>query len=160
VLGFILHYERRWEEAEFQHDAAIRLNPNNADALVAMLYFQVSIGKPQEALQTFARALRLNPHPPGWYYWAVGIAQIANGQYENAVATLRREETYGTGSRYVFVAALALLGRTFEAQAEAKLLVATQPHWRISEWLANEPYKNPADAKIWLDAYRIAGLPE
>ncbi len=160
VLGLILLYERHWEEAEIHYKEAIRINPNNADALVAIVDLQSLTARPQEGLQSAAKALRLNPRPPGRYYWVLGYAQVVAGQYENAVATLSREETYGTASRDILVAALAFLGRTSEAKAEAKLLLASNPNWRISEFVANEPYKNPADAKVWIEPFRLAGLPE
>ena len=117
-------------------------------------------GKPQEAVQAVARALRLNPRPPGWYFWITGTAQVANGQYADAVVTLRREETYRSASRRMLAAALALDGRVSEAQAEARLFLATSPHWRISGWVEAQPFKNPGDAKFWTDAFRLAGLPE
>jgi TolB-like protein/DNA-binding SARP family transcriptional activator len=159
TLGYILLYERRWDDAELQYDAALRLNPNNADALADIAYFYVMNGKPKEAVKAAAKALRLNPRPPGWYYWITGTAQVANGQYDNAVVTLRQEETYRSASRRMLAAALALLGRTSEAQEEARLFLATSPHWRISTWAENEPFKNPKDIDFWVDAFRLAGLP-
>jgi hypothetical protein len=107
-----------------------------------------------------ARALRLNPRPPGWNFWITGTAQVASGQYENAVATLRREETYRSASRRMLAAALALLGRDSEARAEATLFLATSPHWRISTWVKAQPFRNTADAEFWVGAFRLAGLPE
>ncbi len=92
TLGYTLLYHHRWAEAEQQYDAAIRLNPNNAHAFADLAYFHVMNGKPQEAVASAARALRLNPRPPGWYFWVTGTAQVANGQYSDAVATLRREK--------------------------------------------------------------------
>jgi adenylate cyclase len=160
ALRFVLLNDRRWEEAEFHYEAAIRLNPNNADALVSIVDLQYLTSRRQDALQTAAKALRLNPRQPGWYYWIVGIAQVVASQCENAVATLSREETYGTASRDILVAALALLGRTAEAYAEARPLLATNPHWRISEWAANEAFKNPTDAKRWIEAVSPAYLSE
>lgn len=160
TLGYMLLYDLRWAEAEQQYDAAIRLNPNNAYAFADIAYFHVMNGKPQEAVQAVARALRLNPRPPGWYFWITGTAQVANGQYADAVVTLRREETYRSASRRMLAAALALDGRVSEAQAEARLFLATSPHWRISGWVEAQPFKNPGDAKFWTDAFRLAGLPE
>lgn len=84
-------------------------------------------GRPQDAVSAAAHALRLNPRPPEWYFWITGTAQVASGQYENAVVTLRREETYRSASRRMLAAALALLGRNSEARAEAKLFLATKP---------------------------------
>ena len=159
TLGYNLLYERRWDDAELQYVAALRLNPNNADALAESAYFYVMNGKPREAIEAAAKALRLNPRPPGWYYWITGTAQVANGQYDNAVVTLRQEETYRSASRRMLAAALALLGRTSEAQEEARLFLATSPHWRISTWAENEPFKNPKDIDFWVDAFRLAGLP-
>ncbi|MDP1699888.1 MAG: winged helix-turn-helix domain-containing protein [Aestuariivirga sp.] len=160
ALGFVLSYERRWDEAEAHCETAIRLNPNNADALAMLADFKPLIGEPQQGVQCAERALRLNPHPPHWYYWNLGFAQFANGQYEDAARTLRREETYRTASRRILAAALAALGRVPEAQEEAKLFLSTSPHWRISKWIESQPFKNPDDAQRWFDAYRLAGLPE
>jgi len=93
-------------------------------------------------------------------YWIIGTAQVASGQYENAVVTLRREETYRCASRRMLAAALALLGRTSESQEEARLFLSTSPHWRINTWAESQPFKNPKDANFWIDAFRLAGLPE
>ena len=160
TLGYMLLYHHRWAEAEQQYDAAIRLNPNNAYAFADIAYFHVMNGRPQEAVSAAARALRLNPRPPGWYFWITGTAQVANGQYSDAVVTLRREETYRSASRRMLAAALALLGRVSEAQAEAKLFLATSPHWQISTWVEVQPFRNPNDAEFWTNAFRLAGLPE
>jgi TolB-like protein len=158
--GFVLSYERRWDEAEVHYETSIRLNPNDASAFANLADFKTLIGKPQQGVQVGERALRLNPHPPHWYYWNLGFAQFANGQYDDAARTLRREETYRTVSRRILAAALAVLGRVSEAREEAKLFLSTSPHWRISKWVESQPFKNPKDAQLWIDAYRLAGLPE
>ncbi len=160
ALGQILLYERRWDETELCYETAIRLNPNNADALAVLADFKTLVGKPLQGVQCAERALRLNPHPPHYYYWSLGFAQFANGQYDDAVRTLRREETYRTVSRRILAAALAVLGRVSEAQEEGKLFLSTSPHWRISKWVESQPFKNQKDALLWIDSYRLAGLPD
>ncbi|MFN4143951.1 BTAD domain-containing putative transcriptional regulator [Aestuariivirga sp.] len=160
TLGYMLLYDHRWAEAEQEYEAAVRLGPNNAHAFADLAYFHVMNGRPQEAVSAAAHALRLNPRPPGWYFWITGTAQVACGQYENAVATLRREETYRSASRRMLAAALALLGRDKEARAEATLFLATSPHWRIGAWVDAQPFRNAADAEFWMSAFRQAGLPE
>lgn len=70
----------------------------------------------------------------------LGTAQIANGQYENAVETLRREEIYRAPSRRYLVAALALSRRVQEAKEEARFFLAAYPHWRISTFV--EAHRN------------------
>jgi adenylate cyclase len=160
VLGYVLLHERRWEEANAHYVTSLRMNPNDADAHTIIADFKGMTGKPREGLESVAMALRLNPHPPGWYYWVLGYLQVFNGQYADAVATLRREETYRTLSRRNLAAALALSGHVSDAQQEAQFYLAANPHFRVSKWAENQPFQDPKDAQFWFDAFRLAGFPE
>jgi hypothetical protein len=90
----------------------------------------------------------------------LGIAQIANGRYEAAIATLRREETYDTVSRRTLAVALALAGQIEESKREAQVFLRDNPKWRISHWIEMHPAKFQKDEQFWIDAYRLTGLPE
>ncbi|TIN90684.1 MAG: adenylate/guanylate cyclase domain-containing protein [Mesorhizobium sp.] len=160
ILGCVLLYDRNLDEAKIQFEAAVRLNPNNADAVAWMGELQVYLGKPQAALIACAEALRLNPRPPGWYFWTMGTVQISSGHYEDAVVTLSRDETYGTGSRLTLIAALALVGRVAEAREEAGLFLAGSPDWTAGEQAANLPFRSPSSAQPFIDGWRLAGLPD
>lgn len=160
ALGYVHLFERNWDEAKALFDAAIRLNPNNANAGIWMVELYVYLGKPQEALTACAEALRLNPRPHHGYLWVLGMAQFAAGHYEEAVATLSREETYGTGSREVLITALALAGRVPEAREEASLFLADNPHWRIGDQAACSPFRSTSTAQAFIDGWRLACLPD
>jgi adenylate cyclase len=160
VLGAVQLYERKWDEAESLFDAAIRLNPNNANAVAYMAQLHFYLGKPQEALTACAEAFRLNPRPPHWYFWILGMAQFAAGHYEEAVATLSGEETYGTGSRRVLIPALALAGRVPEAREEARLFLAGNPNWKNGEAAANLPFRSMSTAQPLINGWHLAGLPD
>jgi len=69
ALGFVLLYEREWEQATREFDVSFRLNPNDADAWAMSSDFRVFEGRGAAGIECVAKALRLNPHPPGWYYW-------------------------------------------------------------------------------------------
>jgi adenylate cyclase len=116
--------------------------------------------KPADALEQISKALRLNPYPDCWYYLLLGQSQYAIRQYEAAVATLRREETYRTMSRRFLAASLAQLGRLEEARREAQMFMLTSPHFTISHWAASQPCRNEATMAHFVDGYRKAGLPE
>lgn len=160
ILGCVQLYERNWDEAKFQFDAAVQLNPNNADAVAWMGELQIYLGNPQAALIACAESLRLNPRPPGWYFWIMGMAQISSGHYEEAIATLSRDETYGTGSREILIPALALAGRVSEAQEEARLFLAGNPDWKIADFTTNLPFKSMTAAEPFVDGWRLGGLPD
>ena len=159
VLAFVLLHEGHWDESDTQFEVSLRLNPNGADAMAIISDARCADEKPEEALEFIGRAIRLNPRSPPWYYWLLGQAQIANGQYELAVATLKREETYRTGSRRLLAAALALSGHLEAAHEEAKFFMADNPNFSTKKWIGNGFFKNEKVAKFWTDAYLLARLP-
>jgi TolB-like protein/cytochrome c-type biogenesis protein CcmH/NrfG len=160
MLGFVLAYEHRYEDSAAQMEAALRLDPNHADTYAVRCDLLVMDGRPLEAIESIAHAIRLNPHSPAWYYWVQGEAEYAARQYEKAVATLRRESTYSTPSRSILAAALAQLGRLDEARFEGRLFAADFPDFRIRPFLATQPFRHERDREHFADGYRKAALPE
>jgi TolB-like protein/class 3 adenylate cyclase len=159
ILGHVLAYEHRWAESETELAKALELDPNNADALAIGAEFMATGGSPLAAIEQVQKALRLNPHPPAWYYWELGLAQYAARQYESAVETLREEATYRTASRRILAASLAQLGRSDEARREATLFMASNPHFTVSYWAQLQPWRDAATLAHFVEGYRKAGLP-
>ena len=161
VLGYVQLYERNWDEAKSQFDAAIRLNPNNADAVARMAELHIYLGKPQDALTACAEALRLNPRPPHWYFWIMGMAQIAAGHYEEAIATLSREETYGTGSREApNLLRLPLPAACLRHGRKPVFFLRVIQIGGSVRQAANSPFRSMSTAQPFIDGWRLAGLPE
>lgn len=160
ILAFILMYELQWDAASAEFELALKLNPYDGDTWCSLSDLRVMEGRGRDAVYCAERSLDRNPHPLGSCYWLLGQAQIAAGDYEAAVTTLRREETYGTGSRRFLAAALALLGRLDESREEARHFMAATPHFRISRWAATQPFRDLAMRDHFVQAYRMAGLPD
>lgn len=160
ILAYLLAYERSFTEADAEFARAIELDPNEADTFAALSDITVLAGQVGEGLEHIRKAFRLNPFPASWYYLTLGQAQYAAGQYEAAVETLRRDETYRTSSRRFLAASLAQLGRLDEARAEADLFLVGNPHFSIRHWATTEPFRDAATLEHFIDGYRKAGLPE
>ena len=160
ALGIILGHERRWAESDAEFDAALKLDPNLADAWAMRADLATLGSRPAEAIDFVRKALRLNPHPPGWYYWQLGQAQYAAQDYEAAVQSFRRPETYRTTSRRLLAASLAKLGRLDEARREADLFMMSSPHFTIRHWSASQPFRDDDLRQHFEEGYRLAGLPE
>ena len=160
VLGHVMAHERRWAESDAEFAAALELDPNHADAWAALSDLSVLGGRLAEGMEQIRKALRLNPYPLCWYYLLLGQAQYAARQYEAAVETLRKEETYRTTSRRFLAASLAQLGRLDEARRETELFLASNPHFTISHWVAAMPFDDDAMRDHFIDGFRKAGLPE
>lgn len=159
VLADLLAYERRFAEADAEFAKAIDLDPNEADAWATLSDIAVLAGRIEEGLEHMRKAFRLNPFPASWYYLTLGQAQYAACDYDAAVETLRREETYRTSSRRFLAASLAQLGRLDEAHAEVELFLVGNPHFTIRHWAATEPFRDAATLEHFVDGYRKAGLP-
>lgn len=160
VLANLLAYERRFAEAEAEFATAIELDPNDADAWATLSDIAVLAGRVEEGLEHIRKAFRLNPFPASWYLLTLGQAQYAAGEYQAAVETLRREETYRTGSRRFLAASLAQLGRLEEARSEVELFLVGNPHFSTGQWAATEPFRDAATCGRFVDGFRKAGLPE
>ena len=64
VLGRILLYRRRFDEAAFHVDRALSLNPNDTDVLVHAAMCRAYLGDGESALALGTKAMRLNPGFP------------------------------------------------------------------------------------------------
>ena len=160
MLGYVLSHERLMPEVEQALATALALDPSSADAWAAFADISAVQGKAGVALDAMARALRLEPHPPGFYYWIEGFVLYCNRQYDAVVRTMRRPEVYGSGSRRSLAAALAQLGDLEEAQREGALFCAMVPGFRISRWVALHGYGDAATLEHYAEGCRKAGLPE
>ncbi|WP_395446362.1 winged helix-turn-helix domain-containing tetratricopeptide repeat protein (plasmid) [Aminobacter sp. UC22_36] len=160
ILAYLLAYERCFAEADAEFARAIELDPNEADTWAALSDIAVLAGRVDEGLENIRKAFRLNPFPASWYYLTLGQAQYAAGDYEAAVDTLRRDETYRTSSRRFLAASLAQLGRLDEARAEVELFLVGNPHFTTRHWATTEPFRDAATLEHFVGGFRKAGLPE
>ncbi|MFZ1426678.1 MAG: winged helix-turn-helix domain-containing tetratricopeptide repeat protein [Geminicoccaceae bacterium] len=160
VLANLLAYERSFAEADAEFAKAVELDPNEADIWATLSDIAVLAGRVEEGFEHIRKAFRLNPFPASWYYLTLGQAQYAAGDYEAAVDTLRRDETYRTSSRRFLAASLAQLGRLDEARAEVDLFLVGNPHFTTRHWAMTEPFRDAATLEHFVDGFRKAGLPE
>lgn len=160
ILGMIQAYEKRWPESEEEFATALKLDPNYADAWAELSDITVLAGRVEEGLQQIHKAFRLNPYSASWYFLLLGQAQYAIRDYAAAIDTLRREETYRSGSRRFLAAALAQADRLDEAKYEAEMFMLSNPHFTVSHWIRSMPLRDEAVKAHFSEGYLKAGLPE
>ena len=103
VLGRILIYRRRYDEAAHHLERALLLNANDTDVLVHAGLCQAYLGNPEAALATANKAMRLNPAYPPWYAAPAGLALFMLGRDREALALIAVAPT----KMFVDVAAFA-----------------------------------------------------
>ena len=100
-------------------------------------WVKVWLGQADEAIDCFAKAMRLSPVDPRMFDMQAGMASgyFIAGRYEEACAwsdkAIGNQSKYGPALR-VGVASHALAGRTERAQKLVALLRAADPSLRIS----------------------------
>jgi adenylate cyclase len=135
------------------------MNPNDANLLTDMVELLVQTGKAEDGVAQIKLAMRINPHYPDWYLWNLGWAQYFTGEYEEALASLKRMSNPNNGTRRTLAAVLVRLGRVEEARAVIAAFREQAPDFTVST-MENFPFQNRTDLERWMEDLRTAGLPE
>ena len=73
----------RWEKA-------VALNPNSDRALVWLAMTMDWVGRPEEAIALYEKAMRLCPFPPSYYYLNLGHAYCSTERYTEAITEYKK----------------------------------------------------------------------
>jgi TolB-like protein/Tfp pilus assembly protein PilF len=159
ILGVAHFFRRERVQALKEYQEALGLQSDQPDVLVHYSELLTCDGHPLEGIHLIRKAMRLNPHYPGFYSWFLGLAQYAARQYEDAVMTLKQAPQLGVGRR-ILAASLGQLGRVEEARAEALEFLKDNPNFSTQYWASTEPFLNETDCQHFVEGYLKAGLPE
>jgi TolB-like protein/tetratricopeptide (TPR) repeat protein len=166
VAAAILSQQGRHDDAIKQGERAIGMDPNDADAYVALADALSLAGKPAKAQELVLQAMRLNPISPPSYFYELGLAQFGQGQFENAAASLERAIALNRDDRWsyrVLLAAYGHLGR--KADAERLFSFAEKNRQGLDPLSVRGtgfwyPFKEPADWERMATGLRLANVPD
>jgi adenylate cyclase len=143
-------------------DRAVALNPNSFTAWSCRGQVYRIAGLPEEAVQSFERAIRTSPIDPRIHVTlaGMGMAFIELRRFDEAIVAgkkgLRQSPTYVAAYRCL-ASAFAHLGRDAEAREAAAHVLEVDPTFTISGWIARGGQSN---MKLLTEGLRKAGLPE
>jgi adenylate cyclase len=143
-------------------DRAVTLNPNSFWAWYARGWVYRNAGGPEEAVQSFERAVRVSPVDPLLYrsFVGTGMALIELRRFDEAIVAAKKAQrqnpSYAAAYRCL-ASALAQLGRDAETREAAARVLELDPTFTISSWIARGGQSN---AKLLIEGLRKAGLPE
>jgi TolB-like protein/tetratricopeptide (TPR) repeat protein len=170
VLGRILLYRHRYDEAEYHVGRALALNPNDTDVLVHAGLCRGYLGDGESALALARKAMRLNPSYPSWYTAPEGLALFVLGRDEEMVRLGTQAPTAAFVDVPAFLAAsLALAGETARAQVYLRRFLdafgervtfgRTPEPGEPLRWLLHvNPFRRPEDVDRLARGLRLAGL--
>jgi tetratricopeptide (TPR) repeat protein len=159
ALAWAQFFRKEFHASRIAAERTIALNPLDASAAVYMGQTLAFAGDWQRGCTLIKRAIELNPHHPGWYWYALFLDAYRNAEYRGALAIALKIDM--PGFPLASVALAATYGQLGELDAARKAL---------RELLELKP-RYPAEArtelgKIWdpqlveqlIDGLRKAGL--
>jgi TolB-like protein/Tfp pilus assembly protein PilF len=169
VLGRVLLYRRRFDEAAGHVDRAIALNPNDADVLAHAALCQAYLGQPEAGATLAAKAARLNPRHPDWYLACAAVPLFLLGRYADVAALVARAPRGTVDLPAYLAASYALVGDAARATPALEMFLSDfvekitfgrppEPGEPL-RWLHHfNPVRRPEDAQHVARGLRLAGL--
>ena len=159
ALGWILLHCKQFDLSEQHYRRVIELNPNSPAELAAMGAACSFLGRPDEGIQWFELARRIDPYfDASWYWNLLGAAYFNARRYDDAIKALEHIANAANWVKAYAAASCALAGRADCARRIAKSLASEAPHFYAEAILRKEPYRNPADLEHLAEGFRQAGL--
>jgi TolB-like protein/Tfp pilus assembly protein PilF len=146
-------------------EQALLLNPSLSAAWYVSGWLRLYLGKPDTAIEEFARAERLSPCDALIFKVHGGAAygHFFVGRYDDAARSaekaLRIRPHYQTAMRAA-AATHMLAGRHVQAKKLITRMHRRNPGLRLSNLHDLLPLRRPEDYRKWVDALQQAGLPE
>jgi adenylate cyclase len=162
-LAFANLWMRRHDDAIRAAETQIAHNPNDAEGYNALGVFLHYVGRSEESLPHFERAMALNPLCPGMWLHFQGQVYYQLGRYDEAAGVLKRRifRNPETDASHVLLAATyGQLGRLDEAREQWREALSVNPDYSLDHRRKVLPYKNPADFEFVVEGLRKAGLVE
>ncbi|WP_119302521.1 winged helix-turn-helix domain-containing tetratricopeptide repeat protein [Dongia deserti] len=159
TLGWILLHCKSYELSELHYRRAIELNPNSPAELAAMGSACSFLGRPDEGIQWFELARRVDPYFDATWYWnLLGATYFNARRYDDAVVALDRVTNPPAWVKAYSAASHAMAGRIDAARDITAALAKDAPSFCARAIVRKEPYRNPADLAHLAEGLSKAGL--
>ena len=130
LIGYLYGMKREYDKSVAYAEKAVAKDPNGADSRAWLGNCLNFASRPQEAIPHYEKALRLNPHPPQWYYINLGTSYRMLGRYEESVAQVKKALALSPNSVSAYthlIITYGEMGRKDEARASAAELLRINP---------------------------------
>jgi TolB-like protein/Tfp pilus assembly protein PilF len=159
TLGWVLLHRKSFDLAEHYYRRALELNPNSPDELAATGSLYGFLGRPEEGIEWFEQAKRIDPYfDPSWYWHLLGTTYFNARRYDDAIAAFNRSASRPLWAEAYLAACHALSGRPDQAMAIAGEIARRSPEFSGAGFAAKEPYKLEADREHLLTGLAKAGM--
>jgi TolB-like protein/DNA-binding winged helix-turn-helix (wHTH) protein/Tfp pilus assembly protein PilF len=169
-LGFLLRLQQRTQAAHETFQKVVSINPNFAPGHAQLGLTAIELGRPDEAIPSVERAMRLSPRDPNLEHWFgfIGMAEFHRGNLADAISRMARaingETSTPTALQHAYyVSALALAGRAAEADVALAEFLRQRPGANITSLRKAARSKDAnfaAQQERLFEGLRMTGLPD
>jgi adenylate cyclase len=161
ALEFVYGWQRRHDEAIMESQHAVEIEPGSAGTWFSFGRALDYACRHEEAVESFKKAIRMNPFPPTTFFFHLGNAYLNLGKYEEAIAEYKKaiklSPTNSVAYRGLAVS-YAHLGHIEEARASLQEALKYDPRFSLQRYREVAPWKEQTTTEDWLDGFRKAGL--
>jgi adenylate cyclase len=134
LVSFNDWMQQRFDQAVVDAKRIIAVNPNFTIGYESLAVALIADGKPEEAIPTVQKAIRLDPASPDFYLSTLGGAYLDMGRYQQAAAILeRRLGSYPNDldAHVALAVAYTELGRDQDARAQVAEVMRLNPQYTL-----------------------------
>jgi TolB-like protein len=157
VQALVRVYLQQHESAEHYQRLSLQLNPNEVECVGQMGFLQLMRGRPVEALNWLARALRIDPLKPYWYQYDRSMALYLLGEYGAAAEALEQSTRPTPWISTRLAACYAQLGDMAKAKEQAARIATAGSNFSPLDYATRGlPFERPADAQHFAEGVFLA----
>jgi len=161
LLSALYLAKREYDKAIAEGERGVALNPGGTTVLVNYASSLSAVGRPEEAIPLFQKAIRLNPFGPSYLYRNFAFALMNAGRFEEAVSAFKKAIQLAPDDIFAhtrLASTYSMMGREKEARAEAAEVLRINPKFSVDYVAKTLTYKDQSVNDRIVAALRKAGL--
>lgn len=169
IVGQMQLFHGAFDRAAWYIDRALALAPNHSEMLVQASIYEVLLGRPEAGVEHLARAMRLDPYHPNYWYAIGALVHFFARDIPGALEMrAKSDEAPLIDVPAYCAAAFAYAGRIeegrrelarYHAEYKAKIVFGGEvPPGAPLAWLMTaNPFRRPEDLAFALEGLRLLG---
>lgn len=161
LQAYIELHQHHDEAAVAAMEKAARLAARSSELAAYLGYIYETVGRYEEAIIAYRRAMWLSQHFPPWIASNLGLTLCVTGRADEArkllLGIVAHHPEYSRAHLCLAIA-YARLGLQEEAKAEALELLHLDPLFTVADWARNRPYADPQVMAALCNDMQAVGL--
>jgi tetratricopeptide (TPR) repeat protein len=158
-LAQALFFQKEFQSFRNVAERAVALNPMDGNSIAFLGELLTYAGDWERGMALAERAKQLNPHHPGWYWYADFYNAYRQGDYRGAVNFVLKANLPGHwGTQAALAAAHGQLGEDDAATKAIENLLKMRPNFAASARKDIEKWWDREYVQRFIDGWRKAGL--